>query len=57
MGLDRGEKSYGFSVDVITLDVWRSGDSGTAHLDLSRDLRMGITDYAPGSRLVASKVI
>ena len=48
---------YGFPVDVVTLDVWRDGDKGTSDLDLSRDLRMGITEYAPGSKLVANKAI
>ena len=46
---------YGFPVDVVSLDVWRPGHIGSTHLDLSRDLRLGITDYAPGSRIVADK--
>ena len=48
---------YGFPVDVVALDVWRAGDSRAGHLDLTRDLRIGITDYAPGSRVVADKAI
>ena len=48
---------YGFPVDVVTLDVQRDGDRSAAGLDLSRDLRMGITEYAPGSKLVADKAI
>ncbi len=48
---------YGFPVDVVTLDVWRQGDGDASGLDLSRDLRMGITEYAPGSKLVADKAI
>ncbi|MCL4434827.1 MAG: DEAD/DEAH box helicase [Actinobacteria bacterium] len=46
---------YGFPVDVVTLDVWRMGDRQAAQVDLQRDLRLGITDYAPGSRVVADK--
>lgn len=48
---------YGFPVDVVTLDVWSPGDRSAGHLDLSRDLRLGITDYAPGSRVVADKAL
>jgi hypothetical protein len=48
---------YGFPVDVVTLDVWRQGDKTAGQLDLSRDLRLGITDYAPGSRVVADKAL
>ena len=48
---------YGFPVDVVTLEVRRQGDRGASGLDLSRDLRMGITEYAPGSKLVADKAI
>ena len=48
---------YGFPVDVVTLDVWRAGDKGASGIDLSRDLRMGITEYAPGAKLVANKSI
>lgn len=46
---------YGFPVDVVSLDVWKPGHTAATHLDLSRDLRIGITDYAPGSRVVADK--
>lgn len=48
---------YGFPVDVVTLDVWRDGSARAAGLDLSRDLRMGITEYAPTSQVVADKAI
>lgn len=48
---------YGFPVDVVALDVWMAGDSGAGRLDLTRDLRIGIADYAPGSRVVADKAI
>ncbi|MCY4371814.1 MAG: DEAD/DEAH box helicase [bacterium] len=46
---------YGFPVDVVSLDIWKQGDPGASRLNLSRDLRIGITDYAPGSRIVADK--
>lgn len=48
---------YGFPVDVVTLDVWRDSSKGAAALDLSRDLNMGITEYAPSSKVVANKAI
>ncbi len=44
---------YGFPVDVVSLDARRSGDSQAERLELTRDLRLGITEFAPGSRLVA----
>ena len=46
---------YGFPVDVVTLDIWKPGDATAPRVDLSRDLRLGITDYAPGSQVVADK--
>ncbi len=45
---------YGFPVDTVSLDVSREGSPQAAKLDLSRDLRLGITDYAPGSQTVAN---
>ena len=48
---------YGFPVDVVQLDVSRAGDPIAARLDLSRDLKLGIVDYAPGSRIVAAKAL
>jgi len=48
---------YGFPVDVVTLDVSRSGSHRASTVDLSRDLRVAISDYAPGSRVVASKAL
>ena len=46
---------YGFPVDVVSLDIWKPGDVTAPRVDLSRDLRLGITDYAPGSQVVADK--
>ena len=48
---------YGFPVDVVTLDVWHDPTKEATDLDLSRDLTMGITEYAPGSKVVANKAI
>ncbi|WP_298210758.1 DEAD/DEAH box helicase [Ferrimicrobium sp.] len=48
---------YGFPVDVVSLDVWRQGDPGAARIDLSRDLSLALTDFAPGSHLVADKAL
>ena len=48
---------YGFPVDVAVLDLWQDGDRDAGALDLNRDLRWGITEYAPGSRGVANKAI
>jgi len=46
---------YGFPVDVVELDVRRSGDKEAARVDLNRDLRMAIAEYAPGAKVVADK--
>lgn len=44
---------YGFPVDVVSLDILN--DSLDAkNIDLSRDLKMAITEFAPGSSLVAN---
>lgn len=43
---------YGFPVDVVELDVSRSGEG--SHLELTRDLRLGILEYAPGAKVVAA---
>lgn len=46
---------YGFPVDVVELDVARTGEQSAKDLELSRDLRLAITDYAPGAETVAAK--
>lgn len=45
---------YGFPVDVVELHTgsWREGDS----VQLDRDLSVAISEYAPGSRVVANKL-
>ena len=44
---------YGFPVDVVTMDVLSDGDVASSHIDLSRDLRIGISEFAPGSQVIA----
>jgi hypothetical protein len=46
---------YGFPVDVASLDIWTPQSSEGANVDLSRDLQIGILDFAPGSLTVANK--
>ena len=35
----------------------RSGDADAARLQLDRDLKMAISEYAPGSEIVAAKAL
>ena len=42
---------YGFPVDVVDLDLTSASNSN--RVDLNRDLRLGILEFAPGSRVVA----
>ena len=46
---------YGFPVDVVELNLARSGDADAGNLELSRDLTLAIADYAPGAMTVAAK--
>jgi ATP-dependent helicase YprA (DUF1998 family) len=47
---------YGFPVDVVPLDLSRSGDTETARkVELDRDLKIAISEYAPGAEVVAAK--
>lgn len=48
---------YGFPVDVVELNLAGSGDADAASLDLSRDLKLAISDYAPGAQVVAAKTL
>jgi ATP-dependent helicase YprA (DUF1998 family) len=48
---------YGFPVDVVPLDLARTGDADAARLQLDRDLKMAIADYAPGAEVVAAKAL
>ncbi len=49
---------YGFPVDTVPLAIYETGKytknkDVVYHLDLSRDLGMAISEYAPGSQVVA----
>lgn len=46
---------YGFPVDVVELALRNTSDEDATHLDLTRDLKLAITDYAPGAEVVAAK--
>lgn len=48
---------YGFPVDVVELNVTGSGDADATDLDMSRDLTLAISEYAPGAQVVASKTL
>jgi ATP-dependent helicase YprA (DUF1998 family) len=48
---------YGFPVDVVELNLARTGDATAASLELTRDLKLAIADYAPGNSVVAGKRI
>lgn len=45
---------YGFPVDVVPLRLRLSAE-GAHDLDLSRDLRVALVEYAPGEQIVAGK--
>ncbi len=46
---------YGFPVDVVPLDL--TGATGADGIELDRDLRLAIGEYAPGSEVVAAKIV
>ena len=48
---------YGFPVDVVELNLARTGDAAAMSLDLQRDLKLAIGEYAPGARIIAGKAI
>ena len=48
---------YGFPVDVVELNLARTGDNDALKLSLSRDLALAIGEYAPGSETVAAKAL
>jgi superfamily II DNA/RNA helicase len=47
---------YGFPVDVVSLETSGS-DNASKDLDLSRDLKIALSEFAPESKLVARKKI
>ncbi len=48
---------YGFPTDVVELKTDHLNISEAQDLDLSRDLRIAISEYAPGAEIVAAKKI
>jgi ATP-dependent helicase YprA (DUF1998 family) len=46
---------YGFPVDVVPLDL--TGAVGADGIELDRDLRLAIGEYAPGGEVVAAKIV
>ena len=44
---------YGFPVDVVKLDILNNATEAK-EVDLSRDLKMAISEYAPGSEIIAA---
>ncbi|MGH4120902.1 DEAD/DEAH box helicase [Clostridium sp.] len=44
---------YGFPVDVVNLDILNNSFEAK-NIDLSRDLRMAIAEFAPGSSVIAA---
>ena len=49
---------YGFPVDVVEMQTNHlDSKTGSTEVDLSRDLRMAIAEFAPGSQVVAGKKI
>lgn len=48
---------YGFPVDVVQMNLARTGDPDASKIELDRDLRMAITEFAPGGQIVAAKAL
>jgi ATP-dependent helicase YprA (DUF1998 family) len=46
--------TYSFPVDSIDLEVTTSGFNTRSSVELSRDAKMGITEYAPGAEVIAN---
>lgn len=47
---------YGFPVDVVGLDILHNGEEAKA-INISRDLKLAISEFAPGCEIVANKKI
>jgi len=43
---------YGFPVDVVELEIWHHADEAR-RLELNRDLRIALSEYAPSGQVVA----
>ena len=46
--------TYSFPVDSIDLEVTTGGFNTKSSVELSRDARLGITEYAPGAEVIAN---
>ena len=45
---------YGFPIDTVSLDIIGGTDEDAKKIDLSRDLKMAISEFAPPARIVAN---
>lgn len=45
---------YGFPIDTVSLDILGGSDEEAKKIDLSRDLRMAISEFAPPAKIVAN---
>lgn len=45
---------YGFPIDTVSLDIINNKNREAEKLDLSRDLRMAISEFAPPAQIVAN---
>jgi len=48
---------YGFPVDVVELKTKHLHFEGASNIELDRDLQIAISEYAPGSQVVAAKSV
>lgn len=47
---------YGFPIDSVDLDTLHAGESAN-NVNLSRDLKMAISEFAPGNKVIANGLI
>lgn len=45
---------YGFPIDTVNLDILGGSDEEAKKIDLSRDLKMAISEFAPPAKIVAN---
>lgn len=45
---------YGFPIDTVSLDILGGSDAEAKKIDLSRDLKMAISEFAPPAKIVAN---
>ena len=45
---------YGFPIDTVSLDILGGKESDAKKINLSRDLKMAISEYAPSAQIVAN---